>query len=126
MKGATGGAMLYNIFSAGHPRFIVGDVALGYHACITSTIFGPAMFDFGYIALAIQMFLLGFILKLMHLAQKTVNGAFTAIYAIIIAHTLIWIETGPTDIIVWIFYLLALIFLVIFVRNYRSINQANS
>lgn len=126
MKGATGGAMLYNIFSAGHPRFIVGDVALGYHACITSTIFGPAMFDFGYIALALQMFILGFILKLMHLAQKTVGEAFTAIYAIIIAHTLIWIETGPTDIIVWIFYLLAVILLVIFVRNAGKFSKADS
>lgn len=126
MKGATGGAMLYNIFTAGHPRFIVGDVALGYHSCITSTIFGPAMFDFGYIALAIQMFMLGLILKLMHSAQKLANGAFTAFYAIIIAHTLIWIETGPTDSIVWAFYILAVISLVIFAKSAWRISNKGS
>ncbi|MDI6723823.1 MAG: oligosaccharide repeat unit polymerase family protein [Methanobacterium sp.] len=117
MAGATKGAMIYNTFTAGHPRYIVGEVALGYHKMITPTIFGPAMFDFGYIALAIQMFILGLILKLMHIAQRTVDSAYTAIYAIILAHTLIWIETGPTDSIVWLFYFLAVAFLLVFVRN---------
>jgi len=53
----------------------------------------------------------------MHIAQRTVDSAYTAIYAIILAHTLIWIETGPTDSIVWLFYFLAVAFLLVFVRN---------
>lgn len=127
MAGATKGAMIYNTFTAGHPRYIVGEVALGYHKMITPTIFGPAMLDFGYIALAIQMFILGLILKLMHIAHKTVNDAYTAIYAIILAHTIIWIETGPTDSIVWLFYFLAVVFLLIFVWSYKNrISKVNT
>jgi len=121
MAGATQGALFYNTFTAGHPRYIVGEVALGYYKMITPTIFGPAMLDFGYIALAIQMFILGLILKLMHIAQRTVNAAYTAIYAIILAHTLIWIETGPTDSIVWLFYFLAIVLILIFAWNARNL-----
>lgn len=120
IAGATKGAMIYNTFTAGHPRYIVGDLALGYHKMITPTIFGPAMLDFGYIALAIQMFILGLMLKLMHIAHKTVNEAYTAIYAVILAHTLIWIETGPTDSIVWLFYFLAVALLLVFIWSYRN------
>ncbi len=121
IAGATKGAMIYNTFTAGHPRYIVGELALGYHKMITPTIFGPAMLDFGYVALAIQMFTLGLILKLMYVSQRMVNGVYTAIYAIILAHTLIWIETGPTDSIVWLFYFLAIVLIVIFAWNSRNL-----
>ncbi|MDP3065711.1 MAG: oligosaccharide repeat unit polymerase family protein [Methanobacteriaceae archaeon] len=108
MQGATGGDLFMQIFSAGHPRVTVGCTALGYNACITSTIFGPALLDFGAIGLALQMFLLGLALKIVYNIQKLAKGAFIALYAIILAHTLIWIETGPTDITVWLFYALTL------------------
>ncbi|MGB9977644.1 oligosaccharide repeat unit polymerase family protein [Methanobacterium sp.] len=126
MAGATHGAMFYNTFTPGHPRYIVGDVVLGYHKMITPTIFGPAMLDFGYIALAIQMFLIGLFLRLLHSAHKLADGVFTAIYAVILAHTLIWIETGPTDFIVWLFYALAVIALVVFARSIWGISKKNS
>jgi oligosaccharide repeat unit polymerase len=126
MAGATHGAMFYNTFTPGHPRYIVGDVVLGYHKMITPTIFGPAMLDFGYIALAIQMFMIGLFLRLLHSAHKLADGAFTAIYAVILAHTLIWIETGPTDFIVWLFYALAVIALVVFARSMWGVSKKGS
>ncbi len=127
MAGVTHGAMLYDTFSTtGHPRYIVGDVVLGYHKMITPTIFGPAMLDFGYIALAIQMFLIGLFLRLLHSAHKLADGAFTAIYAVILAHTLIWIETGPTDFLVWLFYALAAVTLVVLARSIWGISKKGS
>jgi oligosaccharide repeat unit polymerase len=126
MAGATHGAMFYNTFTPGHPRYIVGDVVLGYHKMITPTIFGPAMLDFGYIALAIQMFMIGLFLRLLHSAHKLADGVFTAIYAVILAHTLIWIETGPTDFIVWLFYAFAAVALVVFARSMWGISKKGS
>jgi oligosaccharide repeat unit polymerase len=124
MPGFTGGELFHQALTGGHPRVTVGQVVLGYHynvstptVSITSTIFGPAILDFGALGLAVQMFLLGLILRLMHRAQKIANGAYTALYAIILAHTAIWVETGPTDGIVWIFYGLAVISLLIFANN---------
>lgn len=117
IQGSTGGEVFYytltGFFKSVDPRVIVGNTALGYKSCITSTIFGPALLDFGYTALAIQMFLIGLILKMMHNVQKIKKGVYTALYAIILAHTLIWIETGPTDLIVWIFYIMAVISLLV-------------
>jgi oligosaccharide repeat unit polymerase len=117
MPGFTGGELFHQALTGGHPRVTVQQVTLpGYSQpiSITSTIFGPAILDFGALGLAVQMLLLGLILRLMHSAQKIANGAYTAIYAIILAHTMIWVETGPTDSIVWIFYVIAVIALLIF------------
>lgn len=113
MQGATNGTLAYysltGFFQSADPRAIVGEVVLGYKHSSTSTIFGPALLDFGTWALALQMFFIGLILKLMHLIQKAKKGIFTAFYAIILAQTLVWIETGPTDLVVWIFYLISII-----------------
>lgn len=125
MQGATGGFLFQQIFSSGHPRVTVGCVALGYNACITSTIFGPALLDFGSIGLAVQMFLIGLILRLSYEIQKLKLGIYSALYAIIISHTLIWIETGPTDIVVWFFYALNLLAMFIFAKNHLEIQRPN-
>lgn len=124
MPGFTGGELFHQALTGGHPRVTVAQVVLGYPVSsltptvsITSTIFGPAILDFGALGLAVQMFLLGLILRLMHGAQKMAGGVYTALYAIILAHTLIWVETGPTDSMVWIFYVLAVISLLIFARQ---------
>lgn len=120
MPGFTGGELFYQALTGGHPRVTVGEVVLGYHSVngittsITSTLFGPAILDFGAWGLAAQMFLLGLILRFMHSVQKIAGGAFIGLYAIMLAHTLIWIETGPTDSMVWFFYVLGIISLLIF------------
>ncbi|HMK53784.1 MAG TPA: oligosaccharide repeat unit polymerase family protein [Methanobacteriaceae archaeon] len=120
MQGATGGNLLMQIFSSGHPRVTVGATALGYNATITSTIFGPALLDFGAIGLAVQMFLMGLALKIVYNLQKLIKGAYVGLYAIILAHTLIWVETGPTDITVWLFYALALLGALVYWFRYSK------
>ncbi|PKL66388.1 MAG: oligosaccharide repeat unit polymerase [Methanobacteriales archaeon HGW-Methanobacteriales-1] len=124
MQGATHGSLAYyslmGFFQSADPRAIVGEVVLGYKHSATSTIFGPALLDFGALALALQMFFIGLVLKLMHLIQKAKKGIFTAFYAIILAQTLVWIETGPTDLVVWIFYLISIILTLYAYLEYRS------
>lgn len=117
LQGSTNGNLFYytltGFFKSVDPRVLVGEAVIGKTHSITSTIFGPAILDFGIKAMAIQMFIIGFILKLLHLLQKHLKGIVTGIYAIILAQTIVWIETGPTDIVVWFFYLIG-IFAVIY------------
>lgn len=112
-QGATAGKLLYYTLTgylhSTDPRAIVGEVVLGYRHSTTSLIFGPPLLDFGLPAMVIQMFLLGLILGLMHRIQISLNGIFTGIYSVILAHTIIWVETGPTDLVVWLFYVVAVI-----------------
>jgi oligosaccharide repeat unit polymerase len=126
MAGTIGGEIFKQVFSSGHPRVTVGQVVLGYPAVssnpttsITSTIFGPAVLDFGFWAMALQMFILGLALKFVHNIQIEAKGAFTALYAIILAHTMIWVETGPTDITVWIFYAMSLLAVTLYISQLR-------
>ncbi|WP_321423040.1 oligosaccharide repeat unit polymerase family protein [uncultured Methanobacterium sp.] len=121
MAGTTGGTLFQQAFSTGHPRITVGEVVLHYPlpggaptTSITSTIFGPAVLDFGFYAMAIQMFIIGAVLRIIYATQIKASGAFTALYAIVLTHTMIWVETGPTDSVVYIFYFLALIAVVIY------------
>ena len=135
MAGATGGSLFQQALSTGHPRVTVGQVVLNYPVSgstpttsITSTIFGPAVLDFGFYAMALQMFIIGAVLRIIYAAQIKVNGAFTALYAVVLTSTMIWVETGPTDSVVYLFYLMALVAVVIYatqlVRN-SKINIAN-
>lgn len=113
----TGGYLFYStltgFFNSVDPRVVVGQVVMLQNQSLTSTIFGPATLDFGLWGMCIQMFFLGFILKIMHILQKYKKGILTAFYAIILAQTIIWIETGPTDIVVWIFYIISIILILI-------------
>jgi oligosaccharide repeat unit polymerase len=115
-QGATHGTLMYytvtGFFQAADPRAIVGEAVLGYHHSTTSTLFGPALLDFGAWALAIQMFFMGLVIQVMYMLQKLRKGIYTAFYAIILAQTLVWIETGPTDLVVWIFYLISVILII--------------
>ena len=98
------------IFSSGSPRTFIGEYVLKYTVCLTSTLFGPVMLDFGYIGLTIQMLFMGAFLGLIHKIKK---GIGIGIYSIILTHTIIWIETGPTDIMIWFLYLIGLVYLII-------------
>ena len=116
LQGATKGSLLYytltGFFESMDPRIIIGETVLKYRISTTSTIFGPALLDWGYWALGVQMFILGTFLKLFHILQKAKKGIFTAFYAVILAHSLIWIETGPTDLVVWIFFIVSLVLML--------------
>lgn len=115
-QGITGGNLLYSTLtgyiSSTDPRVLVGEAVLLKHHSITSTIFGPALLDFGYLGMIIQMFLIGAILETLHILQSYKHGICTGFYAIILAQTIIWLETGPTDLIVWIFYFIGILLII--------------
>ena len=119
LGGTTKGHILSMIFSSGSPRTFIGNYVLHYDVCLTSTLFGPVYLDFGLIGLTIQMLFMGTFLQLVH---KLKEGIGVGIYSIIITHTLIWIETGPTDIMIWFLYILGLI-LIIINFNYIKLNK---
>lgn len=114
LRGRTHGHILGMIFSSGSPRTFIGNYVLHYNVCLTSTILGPVLLDFGYVGLTIQMLLMGIFLSILH---KLKDGVGIGLYSIILTHTLIWIETGPTDIMVWFLYLLGLIYIVLCIRS---------
>lgn len=114
LAGTTNGKILSMIFSSGSPRTFIGNYVLHDNVCLTSTLFGPVMLDFGYIGLSVQMLFMGTFLTLIHSLKK---GAGIGIYSIILTHTLIWIETGPTDIMIWFLYLIGLIYIILVLKN---------
>ncbi|MDI6701762.1 oligosaccharide repeat unit polymerase family protein [Methanothermobacter wolfeii] len=113
LQGATRGSLLYytitGYLNSTDPRAIVGEVVLGYRHSTTSLIFGPALLDFGLHAMLIQMFILGTVLGTVHRIQHVTGGALRGIYAVILAQTMVWVETGPMDLIVWLFYIMAIL-----------------
>ena len=127
LAGSTNGDLFYytltGFFKSVDPRVIVGETVLGESHSITSTIFGPAILDFGWIGMMFQMFLIGFILKLLHIIQKHMKGIATAFYGIILGQTIIWIETGPTDLVVWLFYLIGIIIIIYSLFNVDNFNK---
>lgn len=110
LAGTTHGRILSMIFSSGSPRTFVGQYVLSDNVCLTSTLFGPVILDFGLIGLAVQMLFMGLFLGLM---DKLKKGIGIGIYSIILTHTLIWIETGPTDIMIWFLYLIGFVLIAI-------------
>lgn len=110
LAGTTNGKILAMIFSSGSPRTFIGEYVLHYNVCLTSTLFGPVMLDFGYIGLTIQMLFMGAFLGMLHKIKK---GIGVGIYSITLTHTIIWIETGPTDIMIWFLYFIGIIYILI-------------
>jgi oligosaccharide repeat unit polymerase len=106
----THGHILSMIFSSGSPRTFVGEYVMKYTFCATSTLFGPVYLDFGLIGLTIQMLFMGLFLGLVHKIKKGIGAG---IYSMILTHTLIWIETGPTDIMIWFLYLIGFVLIII-------------
>lgn len=117
----TGGALFYStltgFFTSTDPRVLVGQAVLSYNHSITSTIFGPSLLDFGTWGMIIQMFLMGAFLKALHIVKNFKFSIITGIYGVILAQTLIWTETGPTDLVAWIFYLIGFLLLVYVIKS---------
>lgn len=116
LAGTTNGKILSMIFSSVSPRTFIGNYVLHYDVCLTSTLFGPVMLDFGYIGLTIQMLFMGVFLGILNKLKK---GFGIGIYSIILTHTIIWIETGPTDIMIWFLYLIGLFYITISFKKNR-------
>ncbi|WP_458406396.1 oligosaccharide repeat unit polymerase family protein [Methanobrevibacter sp.] len=114
LAGTTNGHVLSMIFSSGSPRTFIGEYVLNYNVCMTSTLFGPVMLDFGYIGLTVQMIFMGAFLGILN---KLKEGFGIGIYSFILTHTIIWIETGPTDIMIWFLYLIGLVYIIICLKK---------
>ena len=129
LAGSTNGALFYYTLTgfseSVDPRVLVGSAVLNQSHSITATIFGPAILDFGVLAMGIQMFLIGLILKLLHILQKHLKKVATAFYGIILGQTIIWVETGPTDIVVWIFYLIGISIIIYYFYKLKIENNSH-
>ena len=119
LAGTTHGKILSMIFSSKSPRTFIGEYVLNYNVCLTSTLFGPVMLDFGYVGLTVQMFFMGVFLGLLDKVKKDLG---IGIYSMILTHTIIWIETGPTDIMIWFLYFIGLIYLIVMVKGRENIS----
>ena len=58
----------------------------------------------------------------MSLFDKLKKGIGVGVYSMILTHTLIWIETGPTDIMIWFLYLIGFV-LILINLNYINLNK---
>lgn len=110
---------LTGFFTHSDARNLVGIATIGRDHSITSTILGPSLLDFGILGMIVQMFSIGLILKTLHSVQNYKKSIFTAFYGILLAQTIIWIETGPTDVVVWLFYLCGIVLLIYAFRGIR-------
>ena len=105
-------ATLTGFFTHSDARVLVGMATINRDHSITSTIFGPALLDFGILGMIIQMIFIGIILKTLHVIQNHRKSIFSAFYGILLSQTIIWIETGPTDVVVWLFYLIGILLII--------------
>ncbi len=124
MQNTSHGLLTYSILSgfikSNDPRLILGQYLLKYNTSITSTIFGPAILEWGYLALGVQMFFLGLTLELLHYLQKIKKGLYTSFYAIGLASTIVWVETSPMDLAGWIYYLIAVIVIISVIIQFKK------
>lgn len=102
-------SVLTGFFQSADPRLVLGQLVLHRVSSITATIFGPAILELGIIGLAIQMFFFGLVLELLHYLQNIKKGLYTVFYAVGLAHIIIWVETSPMDLAVWIYFIFAII-----------------
>lgn len=126
IQNSTHGLIAYHVLmgyiSSTDPRLFLGETVLNRASSITSTIFGPAILDAGYLGLTVQMFFFGLMLELLHYLQKIKKGLYTSFYAIGLASTIVWVETSPMDLAVWIYYLIGIIIIltVVYHMKYKA------
>jgi oligosaccharide repeat unit polymerase len=90
------------------PRWYIAEM-VGMDASATSTILGPLAVDFGLVGIFAGMILLGYLLSRLYW-KKTPLG--TALYCIILAYSLLGIETGIVDLEVLILFFLAFLYVL--------------
>lgn len=87
------------------PRTIVARMYGVQDISMTSTLFGTVVLDFGIIGIMAFALLLGFVIGLSYYAMKNTKGAIpTGIFSLLLAYTIVGIETGLVDLIVFIFF----------------------
>jgi uncharacterized membrane protein len=80
---------------------------------MTSTLFGTVVLDFGIPGIAVFAVCLGFVVGLAYHTMKNTKGALpTGIFSLLIAYTLVGIETGLVDLIVFVLFFTSFLILV--------------
>lgn len=112
LTGVTRGALMLSMIpgSGMGPRFIIAKL-IGWRpgVTITATLLGPLTVEFGIIGVVIGMALLGFVLSLGYIFMKKGQPLYAAVYALLISYSLIGIETGIIDFIIWIYFIAAVV-----------------
>lgn len=84
------------------PRWYIAEM-VGMNVSATSTILGPLAVDFGLVGMGLGMVFLGYLLSRLH-ERKTASGV--SLYSIVLAYSIIGIETGIVDLeVILIFFL---------------------
>ncbi len=115
--GTSGGAIFLATFSSFlrfipgpklGPRVIVAKTLLPdiQGLSITSTLYGTVAMGYGIIGIVVFSFLLGHVLAIAHQAMKqTKSSLATGIFSLLMAYTLVGIETGLVDFIVFMLFI---------------------
>jgi oligosaccharide repeat unit polymerase len=109
------------------PRMTIGKlIAWRTEVTITPTLIGPMLVDFGRFGVATGMGLLGFILGIGYkILQKTKDSFYITLYAILLAYTILGIETGILDIHVIIYFILGSIIYLANIFKFKRMNNSN-
>ena len=95
------------------PRTIVARMYGVQDISMTSTLFGTVVLDFGIPGIAVFALSLGFVVGLAYFTMKNTRGALaTGIFSLLIAYTLVGIETGLVDLVVFLFFFTSFLILV--------------
>jgi uncharacterized membrane protein len=90
------------------PRWYIAEM-VGMNASATSTILGPLAIDFGLVGIFMGMMLLGYLLSNLYY-RKTPLGI--SLYCIVLAYSLLGIETGIVDLEVLIIFFFAFLYVL--------------
>ena len=86
------------------PRTIVARLFGIVGISVTSTLLGTIVLDFGIVGVALFMLLLGYVLGTGYRAAKTGAPIAVGVYAVLLAYTIVGIETGLVDLNVVIMF----------------------
>ena len=99
------------------PRTIVAQIYGVRDVSITSTLYGTAILDFGIPGIMVFSLVMGFILGLAYRAVKQTKAAVSVgIFSLLLAYTLVGIETGLVDFNVLMFFLFGFLILLRSIR----------
>ncbi len=90
------------------PRRYIAEM-VGMDVSATSTILGPLAVDFGLVGICVGMAFLGYLLGKLY-ERKTPLGV--SLYSVVLAYSLIGIETGIVDLEVLVIFFLALLYVL--------------
>jgi oligosaccharide repeat unit polymerase len=112
--GANHGTVLLSTFSSFFhtipgprlgPRTIVARMYGVQDISMTSTLFGTVVLDFGIPGIIVFALSLGFVIGLAYFTMKRTKGALArGIFSLLLAYTLVGVETGLVDLVVFLFF----------------------